>query len=156
MLTEDVEASLFGHIQDRAAFPAGTILWRPGEKFNERTEQWVEVRIVSIDRSNNDRYQEAFELYDVQVTCYYKTDSKASVFGRLSRLVDSVRLLVDSSMRSPAAVIRSSQDGSQAGLIDFGAASESRQYNQDVSIEGVGVPGVDLAVLTTRCTVSSG
>ena len=155
MLTQDVEMSLFDHIDSRSSFPPGAILWRPGEKFNERAEQWVQVRIVGIDRSNNDRYQQAFELYDVEVTCYYKTDSKASVFGRLSRLEDSARLLVDSSMRAPAAVIKSASTGEKLALMDFGAANESRQYNQDVSIGGVGVPGVDLSILSTRCTVSS-
>ncbi len=155
MLIQDIEQSLFDHIESRSQFPQGTVLWRPGEKFNERTEQWVQVRIVGVDRSNNDRDSRTFELIDVEVTCYYKTDSKGSVFGRLSRLVDSTRLLIDSSMRAPAAVVKSSQTGQQLGLIDFGGADESRQYNQEISIGGVGVPGVDLSVLSTRCTVSS-
>ena len=156
MLTQDIERSLFEHLEDRADLPEGTIVHRPGERFTERTLLWIAPRLTSVDRQPNgpNRVGETYEVWTLQVSCYVKVLQKAARFLKVSELADQVRLLVDSSLRAPAAPINN-QDGTRVGLMDFGPADEERNYGISVSVEGTAVPGVDAAILTTRVVVSA-
>lgn len=155
LATHDVERSLFLHLETRIKLlEIQALLHRPGERFPERTERWVTVRIAEVERPFTSREGEEHEVYVVQSTCYQKTLQKAGLFGSLSELTDEVRLIVDSTVRAPAAPVFNRRN-QQIALLDFGPADETREYGTDVTVEGVAVPGVDVATLTTRCQVSA-
>jgi hypothetical protein len=155
-----VERALYDWFAEEYDQPEGfgdeVHLHRPGAAFPDRTERIVFPRIVSIERAVGVRPRRG-EEHD-QVTIQVGVHVKNPAGGRedleeLSRLVDKVRNVVDATERAGAAKILDDENR-VVGIVDFGPASETRSYNDSVSIGGITLPGVDSAVLTVTCEVS--
>ena len=149
-----VEQSTFDHLESVLDLPARAVFWRPCERFSDRTDAWVEPRIVRVDRTKS-RPGEEFEHYTFAFVCYLKTDQKGERFLQLSALADSVRDAVDYTQNASPVKIR--DDGaSVVGLLEWGPAQESRRFNQTVNMAGEQIPGVDLVTIASRCQLTRG
>jgi len=152
-----VEAALIrwfeDHFEGEASGAKRVAIHWPGERFEERTALWVKPRIAGFERPGDSRRGDEIDVLVLEVTCHVKVEPKGKRSLILSNLVDEARRLVDSSERATAQKILN-EDGLVIGIIDFGPAQETRQYDVGVSIGGVTIPGVDLAVLRTRCLIS--
>lgn len=114
------------------------------------------------------------ELITVQVTVAMKINPVADQFGLLSLLVDQVRLVVDQSLKgedvfydpddaaiesTPLEGLRGAapiydRTGQQTAALDFGPAQETRADNASITVGGVTLSPVNLAVLTTTALLS--
>lgn len=154
MLREDLETSLAKHLRDELG--EDVLLDEAGDSFRASgVDAWVRPRIVSIVPTGSSRKGEEDDLLELQVVCYIPTDQKGGRAGDLSRLVDQVRAVVDSTLAAPAARVRDA-DGLVVGTIQFGPAAESRAFGQAVDVRGDSIPGVDSATLSVECRVRGG
>lgn len=157
MNTLDIEKALvawFGaHFEPQTDGGKRVDIYFPGDRFEERTGLWIAPRIQSFERSGVSRRGVEHDVLVLEVACYAKVDPKGKRRFALSELVDETRRLVDSTERAGAQKIRNEANEPYA-ICDFGPAQERRLYGQSVTIGGIPIPGVDWALLTTRCQLS--
>lgn len=152
--TEDVERSIYDELAARLAKDEIPI-HRPGERWDGRSEVWMEPRIQSFDRQGS-RSRNGSECHSVRwaFTLYRKVGPKAKRFGSLSALVDVVRLVVDYSAGAVAMRVRDERQRVIA-LAEWGEAQEDRAHDQAVTIDGVTHQGFDVATLTVVAILSA-
>lgn len=156
MLTVDLERAFLDHIATLTTVRQDI----PGEFFSpERSKEWIEPRFVAIDRSalSNTRARTMSEIDAAvfQVRCFVKSLEKGGRRLALSALVDVVRAKVDATLGADAVDV---DDGAPSpvkiGELQFGAASEVREYGVTVQIDDVEVIGCDVATLTIPTQVT--
>lgn len=154
MLEYDIEKALLDHLTANVDLDPKFIHY-PGETFSpERRKEWIEPRIVSIERDPNSRSpMEEFAAMDFVVRCFVKVLQKGDRRGELSKLVDKVRAVIDAELRVNAAIIRD-EDKADIGRIQWGVASTARLYGVNVTIDNVEVTGVDVATIATRAHIT--
>ena len=161
MKSEDVERSLYRWFEEEHDAPEGFAdavhVHKPGALFPERFELWIFPRIAGFTRGvgpTRARRGEEHDQLELVVSCHVKNPpgGREDPF-ELSRLVDTVRAVVDASERATAAKVYDVA-GQTIAVMDFGPADETRSYNESVSVGGITVPGVDSAVLTITCELS--
>lgn len=158
MKTEFIEASLYRWFSEELSLPEefadAVYLHKPWVAFPERTELWVYPRITGFARQGISRRGAEFDFMTLVVGCHVKNPPGGrEVPQELSRLVDAVRSICDSTERAGAYKVHDVANRIFA-VGDFGPAQEVRSYNESVSIGGITIPGVDSAVLTVQVTLS--
>ena len=129
---------------------------RPGALFPERTELWIYPRISSFARAQGVRPRRGEEHDQVVliVSCHVKNPPGGREdLEELSKLTDVARAVVDATERAGAAKILD-ETNTTIAIVDFGAANESRSYQESVTVGGISIPGVDSTVLTVVCEIS--
>jgi len=149
-----VERSTFDHLETVLDLPDRTTFWKPGERFSDRTDAWIEPRILRVDRTRS-KPGEEFEHYTFAFVCYLKTLQKGERFLQLSDLADAVRDAVDYTQAARPVLVRDDTDEVVA-ILEWGPASETRRFDQTVSPAGVAIPGVDLVTIAVRCQLTRG
>lgn len=132
---------------------------QPGLIFRPRgRDRWVEPRLVSF-APNEKSMRVPWDDVGMQVRCFVKVEAKGERELTLSELVDEVRRIIDPRRRAannPAGTVDIKNcDGLKVGLLQCSPPAERRAYNQTVNIRGVQVEGLDLAILTVPCKLTS-
>lgn len=160
MKSQWVERALYRWFAEEMNKPEGfgdeVHLHRPGALFPDRTERWVFPRIQGFRRAVGVRARrgEEHDQLTLVVSCHVKNPPGGREdLEELSKLVDFARAVVDATERAGAAKILDGENR-EIGIVDFGAASETRAYQQSVLVGGVTIPGVDSSVLTVVCEIS--
>ena len=155
-----VERALYRWFAEEFKAPEGFAdevhIHRPGASFPERTELWIYPRIESFARAQGVRGRRGAEhdRLTLVVSCHVKNPAGGREdLEELSKLTDSVRAVVDSTERAGAAKILDDTNATIA-IVDFGPADEDRSYQENVSVGGISIPGVDSTVLTIACEIS--
>lgn len=155
-----VERAIYRWFTEEMELPEGFAdevhLHRPGQSFPERAELWVFPRIDSFRRSVGVRARrgEEHDQLTLVVSCHVKNPAGGREdLEELSKLVDSVRAVIDATERAGAAKILDNENRT-IGIVDFGPTSESRSYQESVSVGEVTIPGVDSSLLTVACEIS--
>lgn len=146
--TADVERTLRAYLGQELG--ADVRVHVAGEMFDGKDDQWVEPRIVRVERAGSSRPGEENDILTVAVICYQRRGIKGARFATLSTFADAVREVVDSTAGAGAMQVRN-EGGRTLALLIFGNAQESRTFNTTVNVEGVGYSGVDVATLSVRC-----
>lgn len=167
MRTWEVEDSLRRFFDEKVALPEKHsdrvfVHWN-GEAFKDNQLAWIMPRFQSMDRSSGPRDGDV-EVYTMTFTVVVKKQKGGGQFGLLSMLVDAVRLVIDQALKSnePRAVAPGARGAAKLfdrekrafAVMDFGPAAESRSYGQSISVSGVTLREVDLAVLTVNAQLS--
>lgn len=122
---------------------------------------WVEPRIESVTpRSSRSEPGQEDDTMRLRVRCFVHQGRKGTQDRPLlSRVVDSVRALVDTTLGASAYRVTTLQeDGNPfvVGHIQWSPAREVRQYGVAISVGGDSVPDVDVATLTVDAHVRAG
>ena len=151
ILNEDIERSLIAHLQTNLPVLEVHL---PGEVFSpERTTEWIEPRIASIDFEQESRPGEEFGHLELEVRCFIKVEQKGKRRLQLSALVDKVLGVIGGERNVNAAKILQ-QDKTDIGRLQFGASRQQRAYGVTALIGGVSIAGLDVATIAVTTLVT--
>ncbi|HEU01434.1 hypothetical protein LCGC14_0273410 [marine sediment metagenome] len=131
----------------------------PGLIFRAKARnRWVEPRLLNRFPSEAD-LRAPWEDLTLQVRCFVKVEAKGERALTLSEVVDEVLGIIDPRRRTAknlAGIIRIRDcDGIEVGILQCRPVSERRAYNQQVNIRGDDLAGLDVAILTVPCKLTS-
>jgi len=134
----------------------------PGRLFRVKgRDRWIEPRLVSFSPTEQS-LRVPWSDVGLRIRVYLKVESKGAPGQKqqtLSEVVDEVRRVVDPRRTTANFVagltIIKDCDGAEVGLLQCSPPSESRAYNQSATIRGDELTGLDVAVLTIACKLTS-
>ena len=126
----------------------------PGMVFRVRASWlWVEPRLVAV-RPSESSLRSPIIPVTLRVRCFVKIEAKGyPIPYALSELVDKVRGAIDPRFGCRPIPI-TNRDGERVGTLQFGPPDEQRLYNQQMTVRGDNIPGLDVAVLTIPAVLS--
>jgi len=149
---EEIERSLLDHIA--ANITDGVSIHEPGMTFSpERTKEWIEPRIATLEFDNTSRPAEEFGTLELEVRCFIKVEQKGKRRLELSVLVDKVLAVIGGERGVNAGIIRQ-EDKTDVGRLQFQASSQSRAYGTTAVIGGVSILGLDVATIAVTTLVT--
>ena len=138
---------------ERIAIDQPGLIFRPKGR-----DRWVEPRLMGFAPGEGS-LRVSWEDVTLRVRCFVLVEAKGERQLTLSEVVDEVRRVIDPRRRtaqSPAGIVRIKDcDGTEVGILQCSPPSERRAYNQSVNIRGVDVAGLDVAILTITCKLTS-
>ena len=132
---------------------------QPGKLFAVKgRDRWIEPRLITFDPTEAD-LRVPWSDVGLQVRCFVKVEAKGERQLVLSEVVDEVRRVIDPRRRAknnPAGLIEVRNcDGEEVGILQCSPPSERRAYNQTAKIRGDQLEGLDVAILTVPCKLTS-
>jgi len=158
VLDVDLERSWLDSL--RAGLDDALAIDEPGMLFRAKgRDRWVEPRMVAWNFSELDIRRRPWSDVSLQVRCFVKVEAKGERQLTLSEVVDEVRRVIDPrrvTSNSTAGVLRITDcDGQEVGILQCSPPSERRAYNQSQRIRGDQLEGLDVAILTVPCKLTS-
>lgn len=158
VLDVDLERSWLDHLVEHINTERLAID-EPGKLFAVKgRDRWIEPRLMRFSPTERS-LRVPFDDVTMRVICYVKVESKGARQLVLSEVIDEVRRVLDprrSTKNLVSGVLRVKNcDGEEVGILQCSPPSESRAYNQTASIRGDQLVGLDLAILTVPCKLTS-
>lgn len=132
---------------------------QPGLLFRVKgRDRWIEPRLISYSPQELN-LRAPWEDVGLQVRCFVHVEAKGERQLTLSEVVDEVRRVIDprrAAPNNPAGVLKVRDcDGQEVGILQCSPPSERRAYNQTARIRGDQLEGLDVAILTVPCKLTS-